>query len=138
VSDWREQARCLGMDPNIFHAEGRGSNLVTQRAKRVCAGCPVRDQCLEEALADPTHLGVMGGTTDDERRGMRRGRPQNWRAIVRAEQRTVAAECGTYAGYKRHQRTDGDEPCDACRAAQVAYSRAYNQRRQERRGQVAS
>jgi Transcription factor WhiB len=36
--------------------------------------CPARRECLSSALADETLLGVWGGTTERERREMRRGR----------------------------------------------------------------
>lgn len=39
------------------------------RAKRVCAGCPVRLECLEWAI-QRNEIGVWGGTTEDERRLM--------------------------------------------------------------------
>lgn len=39
------------------------------RAKRVCAGCPVRLECLEWAI-QWNEIGVWGGTTEDERRLM--------------------------------------------------------------------
>src|SRR5207249_7912786 len=36
-------------------------------AKRVCAECPVRQQCLEHALALPEQFGIWGGLTELER-----------------------------------------------------------------------
>ena len=41
--------------------------------KAVCAQCPVREPCLDLALADPNIMGCWGGTTDAERRALRRG-----------------------------------------------------------------
>ena len=35
-----------------------------------------------------------------------------------------STQCGTYAGYGRHQRI-GDTPCDQCRRAAAAYMREY-------------
>jgi WhiB family redox-sensing transcriptional regulator len=43
-------------------------------AKAVCANCPVREQCLEWALATRQEEGVWGGLTDNERRRLRRRR----------------------------------------------------------------
>jgi WhiB family redox-sensing transcriptional regulator len=40
-------------------------------AKAVCAGCPVRPECLAFALQRDLH-GIWGATTEDERRLMRR------------------------------------------------------------------
>jgi WhiB family redox-sensing transcriptional regulator len=42
-------------------------------AKQVCTECPVMDQCLEFALATNQEAGVWGGTTEDERRRLRKG-----------------------------------------------------------------
>lgn len=68
---WRDRARCRGMDPALFHP-GRGED--TTEPKRVCAGCPVRDECLAYALANGEKLGVWGGTSERERRRLRRQR----------------------------------------------------------------
>jgi hypothetical protein len=38
----------------------------------ICEVCPVRQECLEAALADPVLVGLWGGTTDAERRELRR------------------------------------------------------------------
>ncbi|VEI13227.1 hypothetical protein [Trueperella bialowiezensis] len=38
--------------------------------------------------------------------------------------------CGTPAAYQRHRRA-GEEPCDACRAAQRENSRRYRQRKRD-------
>lgn len=46
-----------------------------ESALTVCRVCAVRDECLEYALAAPSHLpeeGVWGGTTDKERQKMTR------------------------------------------------------------------
>ena len=41
-------------------------------AKRICAGCEVRAECLEYALNRPEPTGIWGGATDRERRQLRR------------------------------------------------------------------
>lgn len=42
-----------------------------------------------------------------------------------------AVECGTTRGYKQHRRA-GEPACDACRAANTAYTAAYRASRPER------
>jgi WhiB family redox-sensing transcriptional regulator len=74
--DWRDVAICQGEDPDLFFPIGNASSGPTliqiDEAKAVCRRCPVRDQCLDRALrADPVD-GIWGGTTEAERRSLRR------------------------------------------------------------------
>jgi WhiB family redox-sensing transcriptional regulator len=68
---WTQHAKCRSVDPDLFFPE-RGEN--TEAAKQVCAGCPVQAECLEYALATTQKFGVWGGTSERERRRMRRAR----------------------------------------------------------------
>lgn len=68
---WRQAARCRGMDPELFHP-ARGDHDSTLAAKAVCAGCPVRDDCLNDHLGEK--IGIWGGTSDRERRALRNAR----------------------------------------------------------------
>lgn len=81
-STWRAQARCLGSDPDLFFPLGSTGQPLAQAeaAKHLCLGCPVRQLCLHYALETNQVTGVWGGTTEDERRALRRrwvraGRP---------------------------------------------------------------
>jgi WhiB family redox-sensing transcriptional regulator len=71
ADEWREQANCTGVDPDLFFPE-RGQS--TGPAKAVCAGCVVREDCLEYALANSEKFGVWGGMAERERRKVRRAR----------------------------------------------------------------
>ena len=70
---WRDQAACIGADPRIF-TEPRPDTDDTRHAIRICASCPVRQPCLDTALAHDREadIGVWGGTTARVRQGMRR------------------------------------------------------------------
>lgn len=81
VENWRQRAACTGLDTGIFFP---ASDAESGPAKAVCDGCPVRDQCLEWALATRQEDGVWGGLTDNERRRLRRRRRD-------AARRTAAA-----------------------------------------------
>jgi WhiB family redox-sensing transcriptional regulator len=70
-SDWILQAACRGQGPDDF-VRGPKSNYATIR--ELCETCPVRRECLEYALADESLTGLWGGTTDTERRLIRRRR----------------------------------------------------------------
>jgi WhiB family redox-sensing transcriptional regulator len=43
-------------------------------ARRVCADCPVKTECLEYALANRIDHGVWGGTSERERRRILKAR----------------------------------------------------------------
>ncbi|GAB2621698.1 WhiB family transcriptional regulator [Streptomyces capparidis] len=71
--DWRHRAICRDEDPDLFFPIGSSGPALLQAeaAKRVCHRCPVREQCLEWALASGQDVGVWGGTTEDERRALK-------------------------------------------------------------------
>lgn len=66
---WGERAACRGLDPELFHPD-RGE--VVDPAKRICFGCPVRDECLTYALVHFEKHGIWGGLSERERRPLRR------------------------------------------------------------------
>lgn len=71
---WRAQAACRGVNPDVFFPD-KGQSVA--RARAICARCPVRDACLEYALAAGSNhvdVGVWGGTTTRERRQIRNAR----------------------------------------------------------------
>jgi WhiB family redox-sensing transcriptional regulator len=72
--DWRDRARCLDEDPDLFFPIGSTGPAIVQadRAKSVCQCCPVVEQCLDWALSNYQDSGIWGGTTEEERRVMRR------------------------------------------------------------------
>lgn len=65
---WIAQGACHGKDPDLFFP-GQGES--TREAKAVCAGCPVREQCLDYALEHGEKFGIWGGTSERERRRLR-------------------------------------------------------------------
>ncbi|MBV8541945.1 MAG: WhiB family transcriptional regulator [Pseudonocardiales bacterium] len=67
---WQERALCAQTDPEAFFPEKGGS---TREAKRICAGCEVRAECLEYALAFDERFGIWGGLSERERRRLKRG-----------------------------------------------------------------
>lgn len=71
-TDWRHQAACRDVDPDLFFPLGTvGASLPQiEQAKQICRTCPVRRSCLRWAL-DHGDAGVWGGTTDEERRRQR-------------------------------------------------------------------
>jgi WhiB family redox-sensing transcriptional regulator len=74
--DWRYQARCGGRCDDLFFPTGTTGPAEdqTQQAKAICASCPVRETCLDWALATGQQFGIWGGLTEEERRRILRGR----------------------------------------------------------------
>ena len=62
---WQHKALCSQTDPEAFFPEKGGS---TRDAKRVCAQCEVREQCLEWAIDHDERFGIWGGMSERERR----------------------------------------------------------------------
>jgi WhiB family transcriptional regulator, redox-sensing transcriptional regulator len=67
--DWRSAAACNDTDPDLFFPlSGSGKSLEqAERAKAVCAGCPVRRSCLAFAQRTGQVHGIWGGLTEEER-----------------------------------------------------------------------
>ena len=73
AATWRKRAACRGLDAEIFFP-GTDDEADAAEAKAICAICPVRQACLEHALASREREGVWGGTTERERRRIVRQR----------------------------------------------------------------
>lgn len=66
---WQVGARCLEVDPEVFFPERGGSS---KAARAVCNDCPVKAECLRYALANREQFGIWGGTSERERRRLRK------------------------------------------------------------------
>ena len=73
VGEWAARGACVGLPVDLFYPERGG---VSPFAKETCAGCPVRDECLDYALTNVIRHGVWGGTSEKERRKLRAARKQ--------------------------------------------------------------
>jgi WhiB family redox-sensing transcriptional regulator len=88
--DWATAAQCKQATPDELFVRGAAQN----RAKQMCSGCPVKTECLAEALDNEIEWGVWGGMTERERRAVLRKRPNvtSWRGLFEAAQ---AEQLGT-------------------------------------------
>lgn len=155
VEEWKAQGACAEHDPEVFFPE-RGADV--DAAKRICAGCTVRRDCLVYALTPPVErFGIWGGMSNRERRkltvAMIEGRslpPIAYTAEARAAaaaRRAPAApkpeprprgrqpqeiNHGTPAGYRQHLRRY-EIACDECREAHRAKTHDEYLRSKERR-----
>jgi WhiB family redox-sensing transcriptional regulator len=75
---WQKQAACRDLDLDLFfgHDGERAAERAGReaKAKLVCASCPVREQCLDHALAMPERAGIWGGLNETERIAVQRRR----------------------------------------------------------------
>ena len=77
---WADDALCAQADPDAWFPD-RGNYALAALAKRICAACPVRAQCLDYALSGADTWrgitsGIWAGTTPKERAVLRRHRPR--------------------------------------------------------------
>ena len=74
---WQWRAACRGEESGTFFPPGDPETreeriLREERAKSICARCPVRMECLEYALTVPERYGIWGGLNELERRALLR------------------------------------------------------------------
>jgi len=90
-ADWRHRGACRAEDPELFFPVGdterrdefgrrcTPAGVQAEKALAVCARCPVPVDCFAWARGvGPGQLGVVGGTTEQERNSARR---REWRAV---------------------------------------------------------
>src|SRR5690242_19031242 len=99
ISDWPSMAACQSGDPDALFVQGAEQNV----AKRICRSCPVRFECLADALDNRIEFGVWGGMTERERRALLRRHPNinSWWNTIGAgleRVRTESAEPGPESG----------------------------------------
>ncbi|MEO6122017.1 MAG: WhiB family transcriptional regulator [Acidimicrobiales bacterium] len=72
--EWRVEAACRDLDPDLFFPVGSTGAALDEiaSATALCRSCPVREQCLDFAMKTNQESGIWGGTSEDERRGLRR------------------------------------------------------------------
>lgn len=67
--EWMARGACNGLDADLFFPPRGGPD---NEARRACGGCPVREECLDFALVGEERFGIWGGTSERERRKLRR------------------------------------------------------------------
>ena len=74
VIDWKFDAACRDTDPSLFFPVGTTGPAIEQiaSAKEICFACSSKDDCLDFALATNQDTGIWGGTSEEERRIIRR------------------------------------------------------------------
>jgi WhiB family redox-sensing transcriptional regulator len=74
AGEWQAAGACVSADPEIFFpvSAGGASARQIEQARRVCARCPVRRECLDWAMSSGEMHGIWGGTTPEDRTRVRR------------------------------------------------------------------
>ncbi len=71
VNAWHNQAACRLTEGDLFFAPEREGPRARERrvnkAKEMCASCPVRPNCRTHALEAPESYGIWGGLGEDDR-----------------------------------------------------------------------
>jgi WhiB family redox-sensing transcriptional regulator len=68
--DWKALSACYGLTSLFFPVAG--STDTALQAKAVCATCPVIEPCLMFAVTNYEKHGIWGGTSEKERRILRK------------------------------------------------------------------
>ncbi|MFD8424968.1 WhiB family transcriptional regulator [Streptomyces sp. NPDC059668] len=91
-TDWRENSACGSSDADDLFADSPRQ----KRAKMICMRCPVRTECLAEALDERIEFGVWGGMTERERRDLLRRKPDvtSWLYVLEAGRDDVVSRAG--------------------------------------------
>lgn len=72
VAEWKNRAACSGYPNSLFFPSTDATGSQVERAVAVCHVCPVTEECLEYAFETNQRAGIWGGTTEDERKSLRR------------------------------------------------------------------
>lgn len=70
--DWKDRAACIGYPNTLFFPAQDATRGQIERAKAICSVCPVTEPCLEYALETNQRSGIWGGTSEDQRKSVRR------------------------------------------------------------------
>ena len=113
MSNWRLSAACIGLGDEFFPSEPSKAASVYAAARLVCEACPVKTECLADALDHERGLSASG------RAGMWGGLSpeQRWKLDHQVEHQIAdpihRSTCGTWAGIRTH-RNHGERCCAAC------------------------
>ena len=142
-ADWRDEGACLDVPRANFNpwfpergatsTDPKARHAAYRYARGLCNGtanwdaCPVKAECLADALAHGDFGGMRGGLDPDELRALAKV-PEPYYGPVCRER------VGTSAGYHRHKRAH-EAACDRCGAAEA---KARRDQRARGMAQVAS
>ena len=139
VTDWRNDAACRDLasacwDPWFPERSGESGDRARRRAayadaRAMCHRCPVKAECLADAIATGERDGMRGGLDPVERKALAAKEPLGGPACMDSP--------GNWTGLGRH-RDAYERPCPACLTFRRDNDRARVARRAAERIEVAS
>lgn len=119
----------------FFFDAGDQNNHATE-ATRICASCPIREDCLHEAVTLRITDGIWGGAGTSRRRALRRAwregkygqaehahfKQLDGKPLTRVDRQALAAYGPDATHGSRETYARGCRECDACAAAASLYS----------------
>lgn len=94
TATWGAKAACTSADPDLFFPDADTTPERIAEAKTICARCPVKQACLEDAIRRGESDAICGGLTHAERKQLL-GTPSGRRA-ARTSGRQLAVQHGAY------------------------------------------
>lgn len=107
--EWMRRAACHDIG-DMFYVDTNDESSIALAAKRVCASCSVRVECLSYALKQKERFGIWGGMTATERQRMHR-QESNSTSIDRVQIERVVETLlfNNQEGYALYQRLNNVE-----------------------------
>lgn len=69
--EWVKQASCRDIDTSYFFPSGGNEGIQrTKDVQQICSSCPVRAECLTDALRAAVRHGLWGGISAKKRRNL--------------------------------------------------------------------
>jgi WhiB family redox-sensing transcriptional regulator len=109
TDNWRDQAICKDKPIEFFFPE-MNDKRGQMESRAFCKTCPVKNECLEEAIEN-MERGIWGGTSFKDREAIRRTR-----GTYRSKNGRTGTTHGTLSGAKWHS-TRHEPACVPCREA---------------------
>lgn len=87
------RAVCSSTDPDALFVTGAAQ----RDAATICRACPVRLECLADALDNQIEYGVWGGLTERERRAVLKKSPdvRSWRVLLEEARSSAISEAAS-------------------------------------------
>lgn len=117
---WQGRAACASHRPSRWDTDEPDPEAIN-----ICRGCPVKTQCLQDALDRNETHGVRGGYTPNQRDALKRGR-----AIPKAGPRACRS-CGQAFNPPHHRTQYCSADCQT--QVRIAKQRMYEARHREKR-----